>query len=87
MANLLTIVKLVLALLPLLLDAVKAIEAAMPASGAGTLKLAAIRTTLQAAFEAAGEASATFEQVWPALEKATGAAVSLFNATGVFKKG
>ena len=87
MANFIATVKIILSLLPLILDAVKAIEAALPQSGQGAQKLALIRTTLQAAFDVAGNAVASFEQVWPALEKTIGAVVGLFNSAGVFKKG
>lgn len=87
MANFVATVKLVLSLLPLILDVVKAVEAALPQAGQGAQKLALVRTTLQAAFTVAGDAVASFEQVWPALEKTVGAVVGLFNSTGVFKKG
>lgn len=87
MANFIATVKIILSLLPLILDAVKAIEAALPQSGQGAQKLALIRTTLQSAFDVAGNAVASFEQVWPALEKTIGAVVGLFNSAGVFKKG
>lgn len=85
--NFLNVVKLILSLLPLLIDTAKAIEAAMPQSGLGAQKIAVVRATLQAAFEVGGEAVATFDQVWPALEKTLGAIVGAFNAVGVFKKG
>lgn len=87
MANFLVTVKLVLSLLPLILDAVKAVEAALPQSGQGAQKLALVRTTLQAAFDVAGDAVTSFEQIWPALEKTIGAVVGLFNSAGIFKKG
>jgi hypothetical protein len=87
MANVIAIIKLVLSLVPVILETVKAVEAALPQSGQGAAKLALVRTTVQAAFDVAGNAVATFEQVWPALEKTIGAVVGLFNTTGVFKKG
>ena len=87
MANYIAIIKLVLSLLPLILDTVKAVEAALPQSGQGAQKLALVRVTLQAAFDAAGNAVASFEQVWPALEKTIAAVVGVFNTAGVFKKG
>lgn len=87
MTNFLTIAKLVLGLLPLIIDAVKAVEAALPQSGQGAQKLALIRSTIEAAFGVAGNAVASFEQVWPALERTVGAVVGLFNTTGTFKKG
>ena len=87
MANAIAIIKLVLSLLPTLIEAVKAVEAALPQSGQGAQKLALIRQTLESAFGVAGDAVATFDSVWPALEKVVGAVVGLFNRTGEFNKG
>lgn len=80
------VVKLVLTLLPLVLDALKAIEVAFPMGKQGAAKLAVLRATIEGAYGAAEAAVVPFEQVWPALEKAAGAAVALYNATGVFRK-
>ena len=80
-------IKLILGLLPLILDTVKAIEAALPASGQGAAKLALVRETLQAGFQVATDSVATFEQVWPAIERVIGSVVGLFNRVGVFQKG
>lgn len=82
----LTIIKTVLTLLPLILDTVRAIEAALPAGGQGAQKLALVRQAVQAGFEAATDAAVTFEAVWPALEKTVGAVVGLFNTVGAFGK-
>lgn len=86
MANVLNILRTVLTLLPLLIDAVRAIEAAMPQSGLGAAKLGVIRSTLEAAFSVAKDASVTFDQVWPVLETAVGAVVGVFNKVGIFNK-
>lgn len=82
----LTIIKTILALLPLILEAVKAIEAALPEGGQGAQKLALVRQAVQAGFDAAGEVAVSFEAVWPALEKTVGAVVGLFNTVGTFGK-
>ena len=79
-------IKLILSLLPLIIDAVRAIEAALPATGQGAAKLQLIRETLQAGFSTAGDAVAAFEQAWPAIERVVGAVVGLFNRAGVFDK-
>ena len=86
MSNFVAIVKLVVSLLPTLIEAVKAIEAALPAQGQGAQKLALVRETLAAAFSIGGDAVASFEQVWPALEKTVNAIVGMFNRTGSFTK-
>jgi len=86
MANFIAIIKLIISLLPTLIEAVKAIESALPEGGQGSQKLALVRETMQAAFGVAGDAVASFDQVWPALEKTVGAIVGLFNKTGTFNK-
>lgn len=86
MAQFLTIAKIVLSLFPAIIEAVRAIEAALPQGGAGTAKLDAVRTTLQGAYSIAQNAEVQFENVWPAISAAVGAAVTLFNSTGLFKK-
>jgi hypothetical protein len=87
MTNAIAIIKLILQLLPAVIEAVRAIEAALPASGQGAQKLALIRETLAAGWSVASDAVASFETVWPALEKTVGAVVGLFNRTGQFSKG
>lgn len=86
MLQIIQIARLVLSLLPLILDTVRAIEAALPEGGQGKAKLAMIRETLAGVFETVGDATTTFEQVWPALERTVGAVVGLFNTVGAFKK-
>jgi len=80
------IAKTVLELLPALLEAIKAIESAIPESGSGKQKAELVRGALQAAYEVGGKSIATFEQIWPALQATIGVAVSTFNSIGVFKK-
>lgn len=86
MTQALAIIKLVLALLPSIIEAVRAIETALPASGQGAQKLALVRETLAAGFSVAGDAVTSFESVWPAIEKTVSAVVGLFNRTGQFSK-
>lgn len=78
-------IRLVLSLLPMILDVVRAIEAALPEGGNGAEKLALVRETIAAGYAIATDAVASFETVWPALEKTVAAAVALFNATGAFR--
>lgn len=87
MTQAIAIIKLVLSLLPAVIEAVRAIEAALPASGQGANKLALLRETLQAGFEVAGDAVTSFDAAWPAIERTIGAVVGLFNRTGQFSKG
>ena len=69
----------ILQLIPALIAAIKAIEEAIPGSGQGEQKLAAVRGILEAV-----DASAT--KLWPQISSVIGVLVGLFNSTGVFKK-
>jgi len=82
----LAILKLIITILPLLIDAVKAIEDAIPGQGKGEMKLAAIRTVVESAYEAADEALPKIESFWPVIQKTISGLVSIFNASGIFKK-
>lgn len=82
----LAIIKAVLALLPVLIEAVRAIESAFPASGQGSNKLAAVRAVVEGAYNAATDAAIEFEKLWPALQSAVSAIVGLANSVGAFKK-
>lgn len=81
----LTLIRVVLSLLPLVIDAVKAIEAAFPTSGQGNQKLGLIRSVLQSAYESGTGALASFDDIWPVLQKTVGAVVTFFNEVGAFK--
>lgn len=65
----------VLRLLPLIIEAIKAIESAVPDGGKGEEKLAALRSILEAADSA-------IAQLWPTIEKIVGTLVVLFNKVG-----
>lgn len=82
----LTLIRLVLTLLPVIIDAVKAIEAAYPASGQGALKLDLVRGVLEGAYNAGSGAVAKFDDLWPALQSTIASIVSFMNASGMFKK-
>lgn len=82
----LTIIKIVLQLLPLLIDSIKTLEAALPESGLGASKLAIIRSTVETAYALGSEYTVKFDALWPALEKVIGTIVGTMNSTGIFKK-
>ena len=79
-------IRLILSMLPMILMAVKAIEEALPEGGQGAVKLALIRTTIEAGYEMANDAVVSFEQAWPAISRTVSAVVGLYNSSGVFKK-
>ncbi len=66
-------------LIPALIAALKAIEDAIPGSGMGEQKLAAVRAMLEVI-------DGSVSKLWPQISGVIGVLVSLFNATGVFEK-
>lgn len=83
--NFLAIVKLVITLLPTLIEAIKAIEAALPQSGAGAEKLGLLRAIMQNSYDVAGQGEVAFEKLWPAIANSVGSVVQLFNKLGTFR--
>lgn len=79
-------IKNILALLPVLIEAIKAIEAAMPAKGQGAAKLEAVREIVATAYTMAGGALDAFASLWPALQAITASIVKMFNTSGQFAK-
>jgi hypothetical protein len=76
--NWIGIAKAVFSLLPVIIDAIKALEAAIPAEKMGAEKLNVIRGIIES-IDAGASA------VWPYLEKAVNIVVAVFNKLGVFK--
>lgn len=85
--NFIQIVKLVISLLPTVIEAIKAIEAAVPQGGSGADKLGTLKTILQAAYDTSNETAGQFEKIWPVLQSTATGLVGLFNKAGVFAKG
>jgi len=75
----LTTLRTVLTLLPAIIEAIKAIEAAIPGQGKGEQKLAAIRGIIAASYDQASV-------IMPIIERVVGVLVDTFNAVGVFRK-
>ena len=86
MSSFITIIKVALQILPFIIEAIKAIEAAMPSGGNGAEKLGVIKETIQTAMNTADQVETTFDAVWPTISAMTSGVVSLFNAGGLFKK-
>ncbi|MGJ0515157.1 MAG: hypothetical protein ACR65O_05320 [Methylomicrobium sp.] len=82
----LSILKLVVSILPLLIDAIKSVEDAIPGVGKGEAKLAAVRSAMESSYKVSTDVQASFEEVWPVMENTVGGIVKGFNAAGVFKK-
>lgn len=79
-------IRLILSLLPMILEVVRAIEAALPEGGNGAAKLALVRQAIEAGYSVATDTAASFEAMWPAIEKTVGAVVALFNTVGTFRR-
>lgn len=71
--------KLLAQLLPILIQLIKAAEAAIPESGQGAAKLALVREILESADDA-------IPAIWPTVERVIGALVRAFNLAGAFGK-
>lgn len=86
MGNFLAIFQLIIQLLPLVTQAVQAVEQAIPQGGQGAQKLAIVRGMLESAFKTTGDAKVGFEQVWPSISVAISGLVTAYNAAGRFNK-
>ncbi len=84
MGNFIAILKVIIALLPLLGQLIQAVESAMPASGQGAAKLAMVREMLQKAYETMGTAQVSFASVWPMLEPVIASLVTMYKNSGIF---
>lgn len=75
----LSTIKLILQLIPIILEIIKAVEDQIPESGMGKEKLQFIKEVLMSAIP-------QVEEIWSMVEKIVSSAVTLYNSTGVFKK-
>uniref|UniRef100_A0A6C0JVN6 Uncharacterized protein n=1 Tax=viral metagenome TaxID=1070528 RepID=A0A6C0JVN6_9ZZZZ len=78
-------VKMVLGLLPVIIDTIKAIENAIPVEGKGKDKLELVKNVLQTTFETSNQSLELFQDVWPTLQSVISAVVATFNTLGIFK--
>ena len=72
-------IKNVLQLVPTILTIIDAVEKQIPEGGKGKEKLEFVKNALTAAYP-------QITEMWGTVEKIIGAAVTLFNTTGKFKK-
>ena len=84
--NILTYLSWVRKLWNTVVEIVKLIEETIPDDGAGNEKLAAFDVMLKAALEKADDIDESFDKLRPVAHDIVGAVVTLFNATGVFKR-
>lgn len=84
--NVLTYLSWVRKLWNTVVEIVKLIEETIPDDGAGQEKLAAFDIMLKAALEKADDIDESFEKLQPVAHDIVAAVVTLFNATGLFKR-
>ena len=68
------------------MEIVKLIEETIPDDGAGKEKLAAFDIMLKAALDKADDIDESFDKLQPVAHDIVSAVVTLFNATGLFRK-
>jgi hypothetical protein len=81
----LQIVRMLLELLPIVIQTIKAIEEALPGQGKGEAKLALVRSALEAAYAVSDDVELSFDTLWPQLKFIIDKTVAVFNSTGEFK--
>jgi hypothetical protein len=86
MMKFLMIMQLVAQLFPIIAQTIKSVEEALPEPGYGSKKLEVVRTALQSAFNSVEGAKITFDELWPTVNNIITMLVSLYNASGLFKK-
>ena len=75
----LSTIKLILQIIPIILEIIKAVESQIPESGMGKEKLQFIKDVLMSTIP-------QVEEILGVVEKIVSSAVTLYNSTGVFKK-
>jgi hypothetical protein len=85
--NIFTYLSWVKKLWTMVVDIVKLIEETIPDDGAGKEKLAAFDIMLKAAIEKADDIDESFDKLQPVAHDIVSSVVTLFNATGLFKRG
>jgi hypothetical protein len=84
--NILTYLSWVRKLWNTVVEIVKLIEETIPDDGAGKEKLAAFDIMLKAALDKADDIDESFDKLQPVAHDIVSAVVTLFNATGLFRK-
>lgn len=82
--NFFAIAKFLFSMLPMIIDGVKAAEAAFPNAGQGSSKLGTVLSVIEAAHAAAPELQAQYAQIKPIATDMVNGVVQVLNKTGVF---
>ena len=86
MLQFIEIFKLIVSLLPIIIELVQTIENSIPGSSNGKVKLEAVKNIISSTYQVTSNATVTFEQLWPSIQTVIGSIVTAFNATKVFSK-
>jgi hypothetical protein len=81
MLAILTMIKTLFQLLPIVIEGIQVVETLFPANGQGAAKLDLVKGIVS---HAGSAAESTFEQVAPAVDLIAKSAVGIMNATGKF---
>lgn len=81
----LNIAKTVFSLIPLTVQAIKAVEEAIPGNGKGEQKLAMVRAMIAEIYDITEDLIEPFEEVWKRLSPLISKFVAIFNSNGEFK--
>lgn len=86
MFQVLMIVKTLLQLFPVAIEAIKTVETAFPHAGQGAAKLDMVKGVIQNAYTVGNDTATAFETIAPGIDAIAKSAVAIFNATGQFKQ-
>lgn len=75
--NFIEVAKAIFQLMPVVIEAVKQVEAMFPEGGKGQLKLEMVRSTLEEGYKIVGNTAQDFAALWPALNAIITVAVKL----------
>lgn len=74
----LTVIKTIISILPLVIQAIDAIEAAFPVSGKGAAKLDVVKAVLAGSIEVADDVdNGQFDKIWTVVNKVVSAVVAM----------
>lgn len=84
--SVLNIAKTVISLIPLVVQAIQVVEAAIPGKGKGEQKLSMVRSIIEEVYDEADDLIEPFEAIWTRLSRLVSRFVVIFNGDGTFKK-
>jgi len=79
-------IRLILALLPQIIQTIRELENLLPNAGEGANKLQLFLDLFRAVYDAVDDVKPSFDAIRPLLERVVGAIVAAFNRLGIFKK-